>query len=122
VIFLRAGIPLDLGFTATAACGDLGATAVTVYHLDSDARTVCEILRRPCRDRPVISARGGEGVLGVARDGVGGQQGTFPDAQTSRGFFGEGGVLHDHRRPDGRKSIATPGAGLRASVRGGTGK
>ena len=56
MISLSAGIPLDLGFTAMAAGGDLATAAVTVYHLDSDARTVCEILRRPFRYRPVIPA------------------------------------------------------------------
>lgn len=44
---LSAGIPLGLGFIVMVAGGDLAAAAVTVYHLDGDARTVCEILRWP---------------------------------------------------------------------------
>jgi YihY family inner membrane protein len=44
---LSAGIPLGLGFIVMVAGGDLAAAAVTVYHLDDDARTVCEILRWP---------------------------------------------------------------------------
>lgn len=47
VMSLSAGIPLGLGFIVMVAGGDLAAAAVTVYHLDGDARTVCEILRWP---------------------------------------------------------------------------
>ncbi|GHD59432.1 hypothetical protein GCM10010317_050220 [Streptomyces mirabilis] len=47
VMSLSAGIPLGLGFIVMVAGGDLAAATVTVYHLDGDARTVCEILRRP---------------------------------------------------------------------------
>ncbi|WP_329126795.1 YihY/virulence factor BrkB family protein [Streptomyces sp. NBC_01465] len=47
VMSLSAGIPLGLGFIVMVAGGDVAAAAVTVYHLDGDARTVCEILRWP---------------------------------------------------------------------------
>ena len=47
VMSLSAGLPLGLGFIVMVAGGDLAAAAVTVYGLDGDARTVCEILRWP---------------------------------------------------------------------------
>jgi YihY family inner membrane protein len=47
VMSLSAGLPLGLGFIVMVAGGDLAAAAVTVYDLDGDARTVCEILRWP---------------------------------------------------------------------------
>lgn len=47
VMSLSAGIPLGLGFVMMVAGGDTAAAAATVYHLDGDARTACEILRWP---------------------------------------------------------------------------
>ncbi|GAA3895982.1 YihY/virulence factor BrkB family protein [Streptomyces lacrimifluminis] len=47
VMALSAGIPLGLGFITMVAGGDLAAAVVTVYDLDGDAKTVCEILRWP---------------------------------------------------------------------------
>ncbi|MFJ9831900.1 YihY/virulence factor BrkB family protein [Streptomyces sp. NPDC101169] len=42
-----AGLPLGLGFVVMVAGGDLASAAVTVYHLDSGARTAWDILRWP---------------------------------------------------------------------------
>ncbi|MFJ6080437.1 YihY/virulence factor BrkB family protein [Streptomyces sp. NPDC092369] len=47
VMSLSAGIPLGLGFIVMIAGGDIASAAVTVYHLDGGARTLCEILRWP---------------------------------------------------------------------------
>ncbi|WP_328935803.1 MULTISPECIES: YihY/virulence factor BrkB family protein [unclassified Streptomyces] len=47
VMSLSAGIPLGIGFVVMVAGGDLAAAAATVYHLDGEARTACEILRWP---------------------------------------------------------------------------
>jgi YihY family inner membrane protein len=42
-----AGLPLGLGFVVMVAGDDLASAAVTVYHLDGNARTAWDILRWP---------------------------------------------------------------------------
>ncbi|MGW4454083.1 YihY/virulence factor BrkB family protein, partial [Streptomyces sp. NPDC004599] len=42
-----AGLPLGLGFVVMVAGDDLASAAVTVYHLDSSARTAWDVLRWP---------------------------------------------------------------------------